>query len=235
MTVDEVVNEIKLNGFCRIEQYRKPAELDPLRNDFLATIKRQEKLKSNDANFLMVNQPYYTCPESLQLALDPIIAAVAEQYLGKPVFLGTCNLRRSKLTTAPPVSTNLFHMDDNCGRGVRLIKAFYYLNDVELDGGPFEFIKGSHLYREPGWDSKVRWSDDEIYRIFGKISSVKLTAKYGDLLIADTSGFHRGLQVRKNHRDMLTMNYVTQLERERPVIRKEDASSNPLLSEVILA
>lgn len=229
MEIENIVSKLKVDGFCVIPQYGNLQKLEALKTSLLSTIDHQQKLKSNDANFLVVQDPFYTCPVSLELACDNFIREIAERYLNKPVFLGTCNLRRSKLTTAPPTSTNLFHLDENCGKGVRLIKAFYYLNDVDVHGGPFEYIRGSHVDRMPHWESKIRWTDQEIYSHYGEDRSVKLTANYGDLILADTTGYHRGLQVRSRHRDMLTINYVTQLELERCIIRVADSELHPTL------
>ena len=203
-----MLEELKTNGYCVIKGYGNIDKLTALKNNFEVLLQERRNIKSQDSHFVMIDQPYRSCEPSLDLALDPFILDLAKQYLGTDVYLGTCNLRRSFVTKQPPTSTNLFHMDGNCGKGVRLIKAFYYLNDVDEEGGPFEYIKGSHLDRIPGWNTKIRWSDEEIYGIFGIDKSVKLTAEFGDLIIADTTGYHRGLQVKNRHRDMLTMNYV---------------------------
>ena len=42
--------------------------------------------------------------------------------------------------------------------------------------------------------------------------SRNLTAKKGDLLIADTNGWHRGTKPINKERTMLTLNYVCHLE-----------------------
>lgn len=223
------LQDLKENGFCIIKGYAAGNEvLDTVKLKFNEMASRGEKLKSNDNHFLVVEQPYLNCPPSLDLAIDKNIVSLAEEYLGNSVYLGTCNLRRSHITKEGPVSTNLFHMDENCGKGVRLIKAFYYLNDVDEDGGPFEYIKGSHNKRIPGWQNRIRWSDNEIYEFYGKENAIRITAQYGDLIMADTTGYHRGLQVRSKTRDMLTMNYVIHKELHGECHISKEAGLNPL-------
>ena len=48
--------------------------------------------------------------------------------------------------------------------------------------------------------------------IYGESSIVSLTANVGDLIVADTTGFHRGTKASSNDRSMLTVNYIIQPE-----------------------
>lgn len=220
---------LKDDGFLIIKGGVNKTFLEQLRLDYLAASVYHQNVKSNDDHFLMIKDPYYTIPLTLLLAQTKDYIDIAEEYLGCKVGLGTCNLRRSKLTQAPPTSTNLFHCDENCGKGINIVKAFFYLNDVTEEGhGPFEYIKGSHINKMPGWNTKLRFSDDEVYNYYGIENSVKLFAEFGDVIMADTTGFHRGLQVKTQNRDMLTINYVPFMEVHGQCVVRSDAQGEAL-------
>ncbi len=212
MNITDVVEKIKECGYSVIPQAVDINKLERVKGDFDRMTGTQ--LKSDDQHFRVVYEPYLNCPSTLELAFDNQILEIARQYLGCPIGLGTCNLRRSKVTSNPPISTNLFHMDENCGKGINILKAFFYLNDVDLDGGPFEYIRGSHKNKIPGWQNNLRWRDEDIYGFYGQDHSVKFVADYGDLILADTTGFHRGMQVKTRPRTMFTANYVRRMEKD---------------------
>ena len=50
--------------------------------------------------------------------------------------------------------------------------------------------------------------------IYGKDRIKHLTANYGDLLIATTNGFHKGLKIEEGERTMFTMNFLIHPEIE---------------------
>jgi len=103
------------------------------------------------------------------------------------------------------LDTNYFHSDPN---SPRFVKAFFYLNDVDAAGGPFCFVRGSTTRKFRGWRSKYRWTEEEIIAAYGRESLVSITASVGDLILADTTGFHRGTKVTSRDRSMLTLDYL---------------------------
>ena len=105
--------------------------------------------------------------------------------------------------------TLYFHSD---GNSPKFIKFFFYLNDVDEGGGPFCYVRGSNRKKFRGWTSKYRWSFDEITAVYGEERVVNLTGQVGDLIMADTTGFHRGTKVRTQDRSMLTVNYAAHPE-----------------------
>ena len=108
-------------------------------------------------------------------------------------------------------TTTFFHRDDN---SKNFIKMFFYLNDVDIDGGPFTYVEGSHINRrEKDWTPGSRWTDEKIASLYGLEKIVHLTGKKGDLIVANTTGFHKGLKCRTKERNMLTINFTTEAEK----------------------
>ena len=108
----------------------------------------------------------------------------------------------------------MFHKDFNSP--VKILKFFVYLNDVGLKNGPFTYVEGSNreLPINPHWFKYHRWPDSEIEKVYGKDRIKHLTANYGDLLIATTNGFHKGLKIEEGERTMFTINFLIHPEIE---------------------
>ena len=160
-------------------------------------------------NFLAVRDPLITCPESGNLALLPQIIDIAAGYLGCTPALGGLNLRKSFVNDLPAFDTLNFHSDPN---SARFLKCFIYLHDVDIDAGPFCYVDGSHREKFGGWRSKYRWTPEEIEDRYGAGRVRMMTARAGDVVLADTTGFHRGTKVRARDRSMLTLDYTVHRE-----------------------
>ena len=92
----------------------------------------------------------------------------------------------------------------------RQIKTFIYLNDVDETNGPFCYVKGSHhlvdkirYFSKADKNKKTRYTDSKHHETFIK-QAYQLTGVSGSILIADTSGRHSGLPVKKGKRLALT-------------------------------
>jgi hypothetical protein len=82
-------------------------------------------------------------------------------------------------------------------------KAIIYLNDVNADGGPFQFIAKSHHLGRILRDSAImnlddylntRFTDSQVNRILKREPErlITFTAPAGTVLLVDTSAIHRG-------------------------------------------
>ncbi len=96
-------------------------------------------------------------------------------------------------------NSQLFHRDDD---DAFLIKTFLCLTDINIGNGPFQLIKSSH--KKP-WH-KTYMDDDE---------KITMTAKKGDLYLADTNGFHRGMSLKQDYRVLLTAHYVSKYPKKK--------------------
>lgn len=103
---------------------------------------------------------------------------------------------------------------DRTNRKYKYCKALVYLNDVDENNGPFQYIKGSHkssflirnfIKKNFGFDKK-NFSDDEINNNFYN-DIVTFKKPKGTVIIFDGTGIHRGKPIEKNIRYALTNYY----------------------------
>ncbi|MGQ0551252.1 MAG: phytanoyl-CoA dioxygenase family protein [Armatimonadota bacterium] len=156
-------------------------------------------------NYVAIANPLVACPAVVEVAFHSMLADMAQTYLGCVPAIGGMNLRKSYANDIPEFDTLFFHVDPN---SPKFLKFFFYLIDVDINGGPFCFVRGSHRQRFRGWSGKGRWTPEEIERVYGKDNIIYLTANVGDMIVADTNGFHRGTKVVSRDRMMLTVDYV---------------------------
>ena len=172
---------------------------------------RGQSLLRERTNYAAVSDPFLTCPSSIPLAFDQRLIDISNAYLQCTPAIGGLNLRKSYRNELPEFDTLYFHVDPN---SPKFLKFFFYLNDVDTAGGPFCYVRGSHRRRFAGWNRKYRWELDEIAPVYGTENVLLLTAKAGDIIIADTNGFHRGTKITGQDRGMLTVDYVIHQEFE---------------------
>ena len=111
----------------------------------------------------------------------------------------------------------------NCGSGgqgwhrdslTSQIKTITYLNDVGRKNGPYEYIRGSHRTGAFLRDTRnagvpmgsIKFRDENVKRMLEEEPDRLMTfeAKAGTLIIADTTGIHRGASIEEGVRCALT-------------------------------
>ena len=110
-------------------------------------------------NFAWIADPLLNCPSVVRIAFDDLLADIATHYLGCPAAIGTLNLRKSYVNDLSDFDTLYFHSDPN---SPRFLKFFFYLNDVDEEGGPFCYVTHTHREKFKGWRRKYRWLHEEI-------------------------------------------------------------------------
>ena len=204
------VASLKKDGFTVFRDVIPHDFIDSILDKASFCIKKKENLKSHDAHYSAINQPYLQSDECFQLATSDLFFDVATEYFDCTPALGTCNLRRSYVNSLPPTTTQLFHCDKNA---IKFFKFFIYLNDVETpEDGPLTLVRGSLQKRPYNHGIKHRWSEEEVKNLYGQDSLIYLTAKKGDLIAATTTAYHRGTKPVSKERTMFTVNYVTHPE-----------------------
>lgn len=164
---------------------------------------RGESYLRQHANHISVKDPFVACPATVPVAFDEFLLDFAEGYLGCFPSVSSCNLRKSFANNLPEFDTQYFHRDPN---SPRFLKFFFYLNDVTPMGGPFCYVRGSHRKRFWREDVTYRWDTAAIEKVFGEENIMHLSARMGDVIVADVTGFHRGVKALDADRTMLTVN-----------------------------
>ena len=212
---EKYIDEVREKGYSKIEKFFDLNELDKFKLEVSENFKNKTNTKfvQNNSHEQII-EPYLNTKYAFDIATDDRIINMASSFFNCLPGLGTCNLRRSFPTTNQPAGTNMFHRDFNSP--VKILKFFVYLNDVKPNNGPFTYVEGSNqeMPANPHWAQYHRWPDSEIEKIYGKDRIKHLTANYGDLLIATTNGFHKGLKIEEGERTMFTMNFLIHPEIE---------------------
>lgn len=216
--MNEYVKKLRSDGICITDMRLNQEELVNCKDTFDRLIETPENYSVNNPNFTLLRHPLsYDC--FAQVAInDKILDIVSTFFEGRGFFLGTSNLRRSKLTPHSETTTTIYHRDANLGktetRG-NFLKLFLYLTDVDDDSGPFTYIQKSHLdYKEnPNHaENLYRVPDNIAYAYYNEGDVIRCCSKSGSIIFADTTGLHKGIKVKRRHRDMLTINYCTTKE-----------------------
>lgn len=125
--------------------------------------------------------------EILSMALNPCLIDLVEQYLGCAPTIYSVNCFYSKAgSRGSSIGTQNYHRDLD---DFRFLTLFVYLNDVGEKNGPHCYKKGSHV------------SND------GDGEEVILTGYAGDAFLADSYGFHKGMNLEESDRTMLWIRY----------------------------
>jgi hypothetical protein len=211
--------EIEEKGYAKIENFLDINQIDLLKQKVEEILSNadhpanQSKISQDDARkkqlYIQVFQPFLNTPEIHPFVFNDFIVDIAGAYLDCMPILSTCNLRKSFINDLPEGGTQIYHSDPN---SPRFLKFFIYLNDVDINGGPFCYVEGSHNKKFEingvNWNSQYNWDLDFINQIYGQDKVKYLTAKKGDLLVADTNGWHRGTKPINSERTMLTLDYA---------------------------
>lgn len=195
------------NGYQIFKDFVSPESL----NCFVDSLYTKPVFCYGNQNFFKLIDPYIHCEEIIDLILSQKVKQVCSSFMGDNWGIGGCNLRRNILTKNVDSTITKFHRDNN---SKNFIKLFFYLNDVDIGGGPFTYVEGSHIDRlEDGWTPGSRWSDEHITSLYGANRIKYLVANKGDLIVANTTGFHKGLKCVDKERMMLTINITTEEEK----------------------
>ena len=150
----------------------------------------------------------------LRASLSPYLLDVARAYLRMSPKLSYVDLWYT--VPQPPdadrVASQLWHYDFD---DKHLLKAFLYLDDVDAETGPFEYVAGS----QPGgphhnvrpWKPMGfgRVPEDEVQRAVPDEAIRTFTAPRGTIIFCNTSGLHRGGFATSRARVLATATYCS--------------------------
>lgn len=136
----------------------------------------------------------------LRFSLEDTNLAIANAYLGMYSRFHSLSLSES-IPVAPgaePVKSQKWHRDTG---NKKYVKMFVYLNDVDLGGGPFTYVKGSqpggkwwHIFPQVSPYSPMygRIEDHEMDVVVPPGDIIRATGRAGTVVFADTTGLHKG-------------------------------------------
>ncbi len=220
----KIVEKLFKNGIYAIEGYWSEEKckkikleleqrvLDGKNKDFKSGA--YVRARSNDLNFDNgVIRMYHADKEVDGLCsfrFDRKISNIAEAYYGYPVFSSFIAFQHNKPSEK---GTRGYHVDG----WVDEFKAFLYLEDVNKEKGPFAYLKGSNnafikrykrmIKRFDGLKPNTSFSEKETGEYSKK--EIALSAKAGTLILADVSGFHRGLPQLSTTRSLIYNNFFS--------------------------
>lgn len=143
-----------------------------------------------------------------KLATHPDILAVVNAYLSAYCRIYFAEYWLSiplPCEVKGPLPAQQWHRD---GYGT-VVKLFLYLNDSNIENGAFCYASGTDKsLGRITHGSKHGLSDDEIVSLFGKdINVITTNAKAGDIVLANTSAYHKGGFVQSGSRLLFTASY----------------------------
>jgi hypothetical protein len=198
-----VVDDLRTRGIAVARGYLAPDR----RARILRFLETRQAVQRNGVRDDYRPEDLLESPDIRALIADPFIQDIAAAYLGcTPIFTqlsawwsrGDPDASPDELSDA----AQLFHYDYDWPA---FVKFFIYLTDVGPENGPFTFVVGTH-------ERKCHWRDgrlDDAYiaRTYPE-AAWPVTGEAGDLIIADTVGYHKGERVRKGERLMLQLEFA---------------------------
>jgi ectoine hydroxylase-related dioxygenase (phytanoyl-CoA dioxygenase family) len=223
------VKEIKQNGYTKISNFFTHEEVLKFRENIIENLdaldEKHQIEKSNEMimyenNNKMIKKGYgYSRVFNLKLfnkqtekfIENPLIKEIVSAYYGRECFPYHNTAQKS----LPVDNIGLdWHIDDFLPR----FKALVYLHDVELENGPFSFLKFSHkvfwqklikihkMYTK-NYNAESIFSEEEIRKL--KFEKIICSGKAGDLFLVDVCGIHRGLPISKGHKRYALFNFYS--------------------------
>ena len=161
---------------------------------------------------------------TLDIASSPDIIRIATEYLGvAPILNHPGSWFSFPVKKVSKGSAKNWHWDCD---GIKWLKIFVYINDVNLDNGPHAFVSGSHQ----NWlvnDRSSRVSEEKILDAYGQHAIKIFTAPRGTVIFEDTRGFHRGTPLLSNHRLVLEIQFnldIFALDQSKTIVLPESYS-----------
>ena len=163
-------------------------------------------------NYLLKLLPKEFDPKSpyIQLAIHPGLLSIVNAYLGMRSYLRAVDVWLNFPTREQAKESQLWHRDSD---DTMVVKAFIYLTDVDHSNGPFYFIPRT---QKLGVHHKVR-----AHKISGRVTDEGMaaiispphwkvcSAPANTVILADTTGYHKGGKCESRNRLLLTFEYVS--------------------------
>ncbi len=199
------------DGTMMLPGYLSPDRAAELRA-VLAAMPCRDPWKADRGTFVLADAPVDTHVADIveapllkaahDIAFDERLLALAAEYFGSTPYVDSIQAWWSLASSGQPEEAENFHRDND---GIRFLKFFLYLTDVDDTQGPHKFVLGSHV--EPRLLDRRRLTDAEVEEAFGAGRIKTVTGRAGDAFIEDTFGVHKGQQPASGTRLLLQVRY----------------------------
>jgi len=224
--IDAVVTAIHKNGYCSglelssdlVREILDYTETSPCLGDrdpnlqFCLADKPAVEAKIGK-QFMVCSYPTQDCAAVKQLIHDPTLLAIAAKFLGaKPIYIGSELLWSFPAPSTLKEQTNqaqVFHYDLD---DYRSIKFFFYINAVDISGGPHVCIAGTHrhktLLHQLLGQRCAAIPDQKLIDQYGTENIVTFCGKAGFGFAEDPCCFHKASPPAENVRLLLQVQYA---------------------------
>ena len=136
--------------------------------------------------------------------------SISEEYFKSKPYLVAVNMWWSTVShKADSFAAQNYHFDLD---GIKWLKYFIYLTDVNDYNGPHMYVEGTHKpFSKPYRILKkgyTRISDEEIENTFSQENIKKITGTKGTIIVADTSCFHKGMPPKNDVRLIFEVSFA---------------------------
>lgn len=156
-------------------------------------IKEEKKKQTSVKNFKIDITKLFEEKKIFDLANKSSLLNYSDRYFNKKSYLNAVQIWEDTFISDPgPSDTQIFHRD---GDNFFLLKCFLYLSEVNFKNGPFEYLKSSHKINDEYSKGELLFKEQN--------SLVTACGSAGDLVIADTNGYHRGRKLIEGKRHLI--------------------------------
>jgi hypothetical protein len=210
----DILNSLQTQGVCitSLDRLQLPSN-QPM-------LERGVELSQTLVNTSITND-FYGCavelnkskliqhPQVFLWALETRLLDIVENYIGLPVIYQGCCLRKD-LANNQSIGVRQWHLD---WEDRRTIKIIIYLNDVDLDGGPFQYLTKdltSLAVKNLNYHNFQFLRDEKMTAVIPDSQWQTCLSKAGTVIITDTANvFHRAKPAVKNSRYSITYCYTS--------------------------
>ena len=210
-----IVNGLRQNGTCVIpieELELSSSTTMMVMVDVLANNLKSLTLENNQNNNCEIGssvEELRVYPEILLWALETRLVNIIENYIGLPIIYQGFAMRRS-IADGQYSGVRQWHLD---WEDRRLIKIIIYLNDVDINGGPYEYIPRNltaQAIEKLDYYNLGYVSNEEMAAAIPKTHWHSCEAPKGSVIITDSSSvFHRAKPPTKQERFSITLCYTS--------------------------
>lgn len=143
----------------------------------------------------------------LQLALNPALLSTVTEYMGILPILNSVNILYSPNQSIFAHSSQYLHLDPE---GIRQVKVFIYLDDVDTETGPFTLIPAGESAKIYPVYKGGRLTDEFVTSIIAPAQFTPITGPGGTMILVDTSScFHFGSRPGSKDRPAILLQYIS--------------------------